>query len=117
MLSCVYPHVTFDQVGVVAALAQLHHGVDEVGHVMLVGPLGQEGEVLLKDGTVVLLLHVGELHLDDGLLLGRQVLLHVILQPPQHHGLQDGLKLLHLEEDESRVGVNSISNSVNSGCT
>lgn len=31
----------------VAALAELHHGVDEVGHVVLVCSFGQEREVLL----------------------------------------------------------------------
>lgn len=43
--------LTVDQVGVVTALPQLHHGVDEIGHVVLIGPLGQEGEVLLQDGA------------------------------------------------------------------
>lgn len=31
----------------VAALAKLHHGVNEVGHVVLVCSFGQEREVLL----------------------------------------------------------------------
>lgn len=31
----------------VAALAELHHGVNEVWHVVLVCSFGQEGEVLL----------------------------------------------------------------------
>lgn len=39
--------LTCDKVGVVAALAELHHGVNEVGHVVLVCSFGQEGEVLL----------------------------------------------------------------------
>lgn len=47
----------------VAALAELHHGVNEVGHVVLAGSFGQEGEVLLQDGPVVLLLNVGQLNL------------------------------------------------------
>lgn len=55
--------LTCDQVGVVAALAELHHGVDEVGHVVLVCSFGQEGEVLLQDGSVVFLLDVRQLHL------------------------------------------------------
>lgn len=80
----------------VAALSKLHHGVDQVGHVCLSRSFSQEGEVLLQDGSVVFLLNVGELHLDDGLLLGGQFLLHVLLQPAEHHGLQDSLKLLHL---------------------
>lgn len=87
---------TFDEVGVVAALSKLHHGVNQVGHVCLSRSFSQEGEVLLQDGSVVFLLNVGELHLDDGLLLGGQFLLHVLLQPTEHHGLQDSLKLLHL---------------------
>ena len=39
--------LTCDKVGVVAALAELHHGVNEVWHVVLVCSFGQEGEVLL----------------------------------------------------------------------
>lgn len=88
---------TCNEVWVVAALPQLHHGVDEVWHVMLVGTLSEEGEVLLQDGTVVLLLDVGQLHLDDGLLFGGQVLLHIVLEATEHHGFQDGLQLLHLD--------------------
>lgn len=80
----------------VAALSQLHHGVDQVGHICLARSFRQKREVLLQDGTVVFLLNVGELHLDDGFLFGSQLLLHVLLQSTQHHGLQDTLKLLHL---------------------
>lgn len=97
--------LTIDQVWVIAALPQLHHGVDEVGHIMLVGTLGEEGEVLLQDGPVVFLLDVGQLHLNDGLLLGCQILLYVVLQPSQHHGLQDGLELLHLPEQAQRFSA------------
>lgn len=50
---------TCDQIGMVAALAELHHGVDQVGHVVLAGSFRQEGEVLLQNGSVVLLLNVG----------------------------------------------------------
>lgn len=89
--------LTVDEVGVVAALAQLHHGVEEVGHVGVTGAFGKEGEILLQDGPVIFLLNVGQLHLNDGFLLGRQVLLHVFLQPTEHHGLEDGLELLHLQ--------------------
>lgn len=80
----------------VAALSQLHHGVDQVGHVCLASSFSQEREILLQDGTVVLLLNVGELNFDDGFLFRSQLLLHVLLQPTQHHGLQDSLKLLYL---------------------
>lgn len=56
--------LTGDQVGVVAALAELHHGVDEVGHVVLVRSFGQEREVFLQDGPVVFFLDVCQLHLN-----------------------------------------------------
>ena len=71
-------HCTFNEVGVVAALPQLHHCVDQVGKVGLASALGQEGEVLFQDGAVVLFLDVGQLHLDDGLLFGSQLLLHIL---------------------------------------
>lgn len=32
--------LTIDEVGVVAAFAELHHGINEVGHVVLVSALG-----------------------------------------------------------------------------
>lgn len=86
----------------IAALPQLHHGVDEIGHIVLIGTLGQKGEVLLQNGPVVFLLDVGQFHLNNGLLLGCQILLYIIFQPSQHHGLQDGLQLLHLPEQEQR---------------
>lgn len=56
--------VTCDQVGVVAALAELHHGVNEVRHVVLVRSFREEGEILLEDGSVVFLLNVCQLHLE-----------------------------------------------------
>ena len=99
--------LTFDEVGVVAALSQLHHGVDQVGHVCLAGSFRQEREVLLQDGAVVFLLNVGELHLDDGFLFGSQLLLHVLLQPPQHHGLQYTLELLYLWAKKTRRELQS----------
>ena len=79
-----------------AALPQLHHRVHQVGQVRPGRALGQEREVLLQNAAVVLFLNVGQLHLDDGLLLGRQALLHVLLQSAQHHRLQQHLQLLHL---------------------
>ncbi len=66
----------------IAALAKLHHCVDEVGHVVLVCSLGKEGKVFLQNGTVVLLLNISELHLNDCLLFRGNILLHVILQSP-----------------------------------
>lgn len=62
MRRCVCPH-TCDQVRVVAALAELHHGVDEVGHIVLVCSFRQEREVLLQDGPVVFLLNVCQFNL------------------------------------------------------
>ena len=46
------------------------------------------GGNLLEEGGVVLLLHLAHADLEDGLLLGRQALLHVRLQPPQQEGPQ-----------------------------
>lgn len=40
-------------------------------------------DVLLQKSSVVLLLHLRHAHLQDGLLLWRQALLHIGLQPPQ----------------------------------
>ncbi len=63
---------TINEVGVVAAFPQLHHGIEEVGDT---GPsasssssssctsFGQEGEILLQNGPIVFLLDVGQLHL------------------------------------------------------
>lgn len=89
-------HPTFDEVGVVATLSQLHHGVDQIGHVCLASTFSQEREILLEDGTVIFLLNVGELNFDDGFFFRCQLLLHILLQPTKHHGLQDTLKLLYL---------------------
>lgn len=60
----------------VAAFPKLHHGVEEVRDVgsstaaassstssSSCASLGQEGEVLLQNGSVVFLLDVGQLHL------------------------------------------------------
>lgn len=69
----------------VAALSQLHHGVDEVGHVVLICPFSQEGKVLFQDGSVVLFLDIGQLYFNDRLLFGSKVLFHIIFQPPKHH--------------------------------
>ena len=42
--------------GMVAALAELHHDVEEAGNGRGTRALGQETEVALHDGTIVLLL-------------------------------------------------------------
>lgn len=65
---CVY---TINEVGVIAAFPQLHHGVEEVGDAgssaatssSSCTSFGQEGEILLQNGPVVFLLDVGQLHL------------------------------------------------------
>lgn len=63
---------TVDEVGVVAALPQFHHGIEQIWDVgtspssptaASCSPFGQEGKVLLQNGPVVLLLNVCELNL------------------------------------------------------
>ena len=60
---------TVNEVGVVAAFPQLHHGVEQVGDTgssstsSSCATFGQEGEVLLQNGPVVFLLDVCQLHL------------------------------------------------------
>lgn len=50
----------------VAALAQLHHGVEQVRDVAVAGgPHAEEAEVPLQDSPVVLLLDVRQLNLDS----------------------------------------------------
>lgn len=51
------------------------------------GAVGSKAHLLQK-GSVELLLHLAHADLQDGLLLGRQALLHVALQPPQQKGPQ-----------------------------
>lgn len=58
---------TVDEVGVVAAFPQLHHGVEEVGYASWstgsCTSFGEEGEIFLQNGPVIFLLDVGQLHL------------------------------------------------------
>lgn len=54
---------TCDKIGVVAAFAELHHGINEIRHVVLACSFGQEREVLLQNGPVVFLLNVGQFYL------------------------------------------------------
>lgn len=64
---------TINEVGVVAAFPQLHHGVKEVRDAgssttsssSSSTSFGEEGEVLLQNGSIVFLLDVGELHLNN----------------------------------------------------
>mmetsp|Transcript_16565 Transcript_16565/g.57911 ORF Transcript_16565/g.57911 Transcript_16565/m.57911 type:complete len:886 (+) Transcript_16565:420-3077(+) len=85
-----------DQVRVVAALAQLHDDVHQRRRVLGGRARHQHARVLLVDGAVVLLLDRRQLHLDDGLLLGRQARLHVLLQAPQQVRLDRLVQLRHL---------------------
>lgn len=59
---------TINEVGVVAAFPQLHHGVEKVrdtgsSTTPSRASFGQEGEILFQNGTIVFLLDVGQLHL------------------------------------------------------
>jgi len=56
----------------------------------------EEWHVPFKYGPVILLLQCRELHVDDGLLLGRDIRRHVLLRPPQQVRLQPLLQLLDL---------------------
>lgn len=73
----------------VTALPEFHHDIHQTGGR---GALAEMAEVPLQDGSVVLLLDVGQLHLDDGLLLGLKTLLHVLFQSTEHHRLEDVLE-------------------------
>lgn len=61
--------------------------------------------VSLVDSAVVLLLHHRELDVDDGLLLGGDVLRHVLLSTPEHVGLESPAQRPRLStEGEKRDG-------------
>ena len=66
----------------VAALPELHHGVHEIRHIGSSAPFGKVVEVLLEDGTVILLLDVGELYLHNSFFFGGKRLLHILFQTP-----------------------------------
>ncbi len=55
--------LTCYQERVVAALPQFHHDVEEAGDARAGCSLRQEGEVLLQNGAIVLLLDDSQLHL------------------------------------------------------
>ena len=88
--------LTLDQEGVVAAFAQLHLDVHELGHGRSLERLHEEPVVVLEDRAVVLLLHGGELHVDDGLFLGGDVLRDVLFHAPQQVRGDAPLQGLHL---------------------
>lgn len=95
----------------IAAFSQFHHRVHQRRNIRA---FAQIREVSFKNGAIVLLLDVGELHLkhmpvaashkhlyrsayfDNGLFLWFQRFLHVFFQSPQHHRFQDFLQLLYL---------------------
>lgn len=55
---------TVYEVGVVAALAELHHGVEQVGDVAVaVCAEAEKTEVPFQNGPIILLLDISQLHL------------------------------------------------------
>eukprot|EP00955_Chlamydomonas_euryale_P098398 365142-Chlamydomonas_euryale.AAC.8 len=70
----------------VAALAQLHDHVEQLG---AVGASLQRLHVLLQQARVPLALHLRHANLKDRLLLRREALLHVALHAAQQKGAQD----------------------------
>eukprot|EP00968_Pinguiococcus_pyrenoidosus_P005742 scaffold374_cov271-Pinguiococcus_pyrenoidosus.AAC.6 len=83
---------TFKEIRVVADLPQLHQDVQHL-HFRRASQAVQVDRLLRQDVRVHLALH-GR-HADEQLRLGlgRQLLLDVLLHPPQHEGLQDGVQL------------------------
>ena len=71
---------TVDEVGMVAALAQLHHRVHQVRHVGGRRAFAQVRKVALQDGAVILLLNVCQLHFNNGLLFRGDRFLDVFFQ-------------------------------------
>ncbi len=69
-------------------LALSVHGALEILH--------QEAVVVFEDGTIVLLLHRGQLHVDDGLGLGWDILCYVFLHTAQQVGRDTALQTQHL---------------------
>ena len=53
-----------------------------------VSPAIDSLDILLQQGGIVLLLHLGHADLEDGLLLGRQALFHITLQTSQQEWAQ-----------------------------
>lgn len=62
--------------------------------------VGQVEEVLGEDAPVPVLLQRGQLNTDDLLLLGGQLLQHVLLQPPQQVRGQQLVQLGYLQDNE-----------------
>ena len=68
--------------------------------------LVEHGVVALVNCTVVLLLHHRELHVDDGFLLGGDVLRHVLLPSPQHVRLQSSAQSPRLRDTRIQINEN-----------
>ena len=83
---------TLEQIRVVAALAQLHHHVQQSAPV---AAAVHNLDVLLERALVVVLLHLGQANLEDHLLLGGQVLLNLRLEAAQEERPEDLVQLLH----------------------
>ena len=58
--------------------------------------LHEESMVVLEDGAVILLLHRGQLHVNDGLLLGRNVTGYILFHTTQQMRCDTTLQLLDL---------------------
>mmetsp|Transcript_32611 Transcript_32611/g.92452 ORF Transcript_32611/g.92452 Transcript_32611/m.92452 type:complete len:380 (-) Transcript_32611:1553-2692(-) len=86
------------EVGVVAALPQLHDDVLELGRDLPSGlPAAHQYRVALcQHRLVVLLLLVAQLHSHHLLLLGRHLLQDILLQAAQQVWLQEGVQPCHL---------------------
>jgi hypothetical protein len=80
---------SLEQIGMIAAFTKLHHNVEKPRPVS--SPI-HSLNVLLQKSCVVLLLHLAHPDLQNCLLLGRQTLLNIALEPAEEEGPQD----LHL---------------------
>ena len=82
-----------EEVRVVAALAQLHHHVQQA---RAVAAAVHDFDVLLQRLLVELLLHLGHAHLQDHLLLRGERLLHLRLEPAQQERPEHLVQLLRV---------------------
>lgn len=80
----------------ITALSQLHHSIHQIGHIRTRRSTRQKLKVLFQNGSIVLLLSVGQLDLDNSLLLRGEILLDVLLESPKHHRFENSLEFSHL---------------------